>query len=269
MSQPADSCLIDPRRLLSLLGPAAVRFTVEALPECVSTSTLLLERARHGAPAGSLLVADRQTGGRGRRGRSWLSRPDDSLTFSLLWAFDGGVGRLSGLSLAVGLAVARALENSGVPGVGLKWPNDILLDGGKLGGILVDLESDHERMLTVVGIGLNLRMPPAGDEEFLHPPAALAQVLRQLPDRHQLLAQLLLDLADVLDRFAEGGFAVLRGDWQARHVWQDRPVRLLDGERIDRRGVCLGADSDGALLLQTAAGVERCFSGDVSLRLPE
>ncbi|MBE2258076.1 MAG: biotin--[acetyl-CoA-carboxylase] ligase [Candidatus Accumulibacter sp.] len=268
MNDSAASCRIDPLRLQSLLGQAAGRFAVEALPECVSTSSQLLEHARQGAPAGSLLVADRQTGGRGRRGRSWLSTPEDSLTFSLLWRFDGGVARLAGLSLAVGLAVARALENCRVPGVGLKWPNDILLGGGKLGGILVDLESGTDGMLAVIGIGLNLRLPPAGDEEFLHPPAALAQVMAYLPDRHQLLAQLMIDLAAVLDRFADGGFALLRGDWQARHVWQNRPVRLLDGERVDRTGLCLGADSDGALLLQTDAGVERCFSGDVSLRLP-
>lgn len=267
MKQTVDNCRIDPLRLSSLLGPAADRFTVEALPECISTSTLLLERARQGAPSGSLLVADRQSGGRGRRGRSWLSTADDSLTFSLLWGFTGDFARLTGLSLAVGLAVARALENCGVPRVGLKWPNDIQLDGGKLGGILIDLESGREGMLAVIGIGLNLRLPPAGDEEFLQRPAALAQVMACAPDRHQLLAQLLIDLAAVLDRFCDGGFAVLRGEWQARHVWQDRQVRLLDGERVDRQGTCLGADSDGALLLQTEVGVERCFSGDVSLRV--
>lgn len=266
MEQTTAPCRIDPLRLRSLLGPLADRFSIEALPECISTSTQLLERAGQGAPAGSLLVADRQTAGRGRRGRSWLSTPDASLTFSLLWRFEGPMARLAGLSLAVGLAVARGLENSGVPGVGLKWPNDILLEGGKLGGILVDLETVPDGMLAVIGIGLNLRLPPAGEEEFLHPPAALAQLLSPLPERHELLAQILTDLAAVLDRFCEGGFAVLRGDWQAHHVWQDRQVRLLDGGAVDRQGLCLGADIDGALLLQTSAGIERCLSGDVSLR---
>jgi BirA family biotin operon repressor/biotin-[acetyl-CoA-carboxylase] ligase len=112
------------------------------------------------------------------------------------------------------IAVARALEHLGVPDVGLKWPNDILLDGGKVGGILVELEAAPGAMLAVIGIGLNLQLPPAGEDEFLHRPAALSQALSLLPDRHQLLAQLLIDLAAVLDRFVEGGFSVLRSDWQ-------------------------------------------------------
>lgn len=266
MDQPFRPCQIDPERLGALLGPARTRFTLEALPECSSTSTLLLERARQGAPTGSLLVVDRQTAGRGRRGRSWQSSPDASLTFSVLWHFDGAVSRLAGLSLAVGLAVARALETIGVAGVGLKWPNDILLDGGKLGGILVELDTQPAGVLAVIGVGLNLQLPLAGEEEFLYPPAAVAHALSPLPDRHQLLAQLLIDLVVVLDRFAEGGFGALRSDWQAYHAWQGHPVRLLNGGPLDREGICLGADTDGALLLRTTTGIERCLSGDLSLR---
>ena len=266
MDDSPVTCRIDPARLKLRLAAASDRFAVEALPECVSTSTLLLERARQGAPSGALLVADRQTAGRGRRGRSWLSSPEASLTFSLLWRFECPVTRLAGLSLAVGVAVARALEASGVASIELKWPNDILLDGGKVGGILIELEATPRSMLAVIGIGLNLQLPATGDEEMLHPPAALAQALSPLPDRHQLLAQLLIDLASVLDDFAENGFAAVRDDWQARHAWQGRYVRLLNGGLIDREVKCLGADADGALLLQTAAGIERCLSGDVSLR---
>ncbi|MBP6070573.1 MAG: biotin--[acetyl-CoA-carboxylase] ligase [Candidatus Accumulibacter sp.] len=267
MNQSLRPCQIDPLRMDSLLGRARGRFTLEALAECGSTSTLLAERARQGAPTGLLLVADRQTAGRGRRGRSWLSSPETGLTFSVLWRFAGKVSRLAGLSLAVGIAVARALEGSGVRGVGLKWPNDILLEGDKLGGILVELESEPGVMRAVIGIGLNLQLPPAGEEAFLHRPAALAQALSPLPDRHQILAQVLIDLTEVLDRFAEGGFRVLRSEWQAHHSWQDRQVRLVDGNRLDREGICLGADEDGALLLRTSAGIERCLSGDLSLRV--
>ncbi|WP_291852045.1 biotin--[acetyl-CoA-carboxylase] ligase [Accumulibacter sp.] len=267
MAQSSFPCLIDPARVAALLGPLSERFTIEALAECSSTSTLLLERAQQGAVSGSLLVADRQTAGRGRRGRHWLSSPAAGLTFSLLWRFSGALARLSGLSLAVGLAVARALEHSGASGVGLKWPNDILLDGGKVGGILIELESSPGGMLAVIGIGLNLQLPPAGEEEFLHPPAALAQTLSPLPDRHCLLAAVLNELAVVLDRFDQVGFSGLRSAWQAHHAWQQRPVRLLDGGRIQGEGLCLGADDDGALLLQTPAGIERCLSGDLSLRV--
>lgn len=266
MNPAAASCLIDADRLLALLGSAGPTFSLAVLAECESTSTLLLERARRGAASGTLLVADRQTAGRGRRGRQWLSSPAASLTFSLLWRFPGDVARLAGLSLAVGVALARALDQCGAPGVGLKWPNDVLLGGGKVAGVLIELESAPASVAAVIGIGLNLQLPPAGDDDFLHPPAALAQAVDPLPERHRLLAQVMIELAAVLERFADGGFAVLRDEWQARHAWQQRPVRLLNGARVDRAGVCLGADVDGALLLRTDAGVERCFSGDVSLR---
>jgi BirA family transcriptional regulator, biotin operon repressor / biotin---[acetyl-CoA-carboxylase] ligase len=268
MSELPTVSLIDPARLQALLGSARGRFDVDALAECESTSSLLLARAGDGAPAGSVVVADRQTAGRGRRGRHWLSSPEASLTFSVLWRFAGGIERLAGLSLAVGVAVLRALEACGASGLALKWPNDILLGDAKLGGILVELQSERRGMQVVVGIGLNLHLP--GLDEGIgyagQPVAALGQVLSPLPDRHDLLAQVLLELAAVLDDFAEGGFAALRGEWQARHAWQDRPVRLLRDGVLEKAGVCRGADTDGALLIQTAAGLERCLSGDLSLR---
>lgn len=266
MTPAVASCLIDPDRLVAQLGSAGRYFSPEVLPECESTSTLLLERARRGAPSGTLLVADRQTAGRGRRGRLWLSSPEASLTFSLLWRFPGELARLAGLSLAVGVALVRALEQCGVSGLGLKWPNDVLLEGGKVGGVLIELESEPASVLAVIGIGLNLQLPPAGEDDFLSPPAALAQAVAPVPERHRLLAQVMIELQAVLERFADGGFAVLRNEWQARHAWQQRQVRLLNGTRVDRAGVCLGADLDGALLLRTESGVERCLSGDVSLR---
>ena len=268
MNDSSVSRLIDPVRLHALLGDARGRFDVDSLAECESTSTLMLERAAQGALAGSVIVADRQTAGRGSRGRSWHASPESSLTFSVLWRFDGGLERLSGLSLAVGVAVVHALEVCGAAGVRLKWPNDILYDDAKLGGILVELQGEPGSALAVIGIGLNLRLPErsATNEAFAMPPAALDQIIAPLADRHVLFAQLLIELAHVFDRFSEGGFAVLRQQWQARHAWQDRPVRLLRNGRVEKEGICRGADTDGALLVQTADGLERCLSGDLSLR---
>jgi BirA family biotin operon repressor/biotin-[acetyl-CoA-carboxylase] ligase len=284
MSQTLNPPLIDPGRLQTLLGIASGRFDVDALSECESTSSLLLDRATHGAPAGSVIVADRQSAGRGRRGRNWVSSPEASLTFSVLWRFDSGVERLAGLSLAVGVAVARALEACGASGISLKWPNDILFaENGrhaKLGGILVELQierqGDRRSMLAVIGVGLNLQLPVAsglfteGGVDFLpgagQPVASLAQALSPLPDRHDLLAQVLIELAVVLDRFSSGGFAALRDEWLVRNAWQDSPVQLLRDGVIEKDGFCRGADTDGALLIETEAGVERCLSGDLSLR---
>ena len=273
-----SSSLINTAHLQARLGVARGRFDVDALAECASTSSLLLERAARGAPAGSVIVADRQIAGRGRRGRNWYTSAESGLTFSLLWRFDCGVERLAGLSLAVGVAVARALEKCGVSGVGLKWPNDILLshDGvdAKLGGILVELQSEQRqseprRMLAVIGIGINLHLPKVDDlpEAMAHPVAGLAQVLSPLPARDELLANLLIELAAVLDRFSAGGFAAVRDEWLGRHVWQDRPVRLLQDGLVQMEGRCVGVDADGALLIETPAGLERCLSGDVSLRV--
>lgn len=259
------AALIDPARLKPLLGPLAARFDVDALAEASSSSDLLLERAARGAGSGSVIVVDRQTAGRGRRGRTWNSAPEASLTFSLLWRFDGGVERLAGLSLAVGVAVARALSTLGVAGIALKWPNDVLLDGRKLAGILVELSSERRGMVAVIGVGINLLPPPSADTLEL-PSAALADALKPLPDRHTLLAQLLAELAPVLDAFATGGFNVLRDEWQAAHAWQNQAVSVLHDGRVVLAGLCRGADADGALLVETAHGLERCLSGDVSLR---
>jgi BirA family transcriptional regulator, biotin operon repressor / biotin---[acetyl-CoA-carboxylase] ligase len=264
----STSLLIDPLRLQVLLGDMCGRFDVDSLAECASTNTLLLERAEHGAAAGSVIVTDRQTAGRGSRGRSWLAAPESSLTFSVLWRFDGGVERLAGLSLAVGVAVVQALEICGAAGITLKWPNDILYNNSKLGGILVELQSSPGCASVVVGIGLNLSLPEGGyaGESFALPVTALDCLIQPLPERHALLAQLLIKLADVFDQFASGGFAVLREQWQMRHAWQDKYVHMLRDGKLEKEGVCCGADVDGALLLRTAAGVERCLSGDLSLR---
>ena len=268
--------LIEPARLQALLGDASGRFDVDSLAECASTNTELLVRAERGAPSGSVLVADRQTAGRGSRGRSWLASPEASLTFSVLWRFEGGLERMSGLSLAVGVAVVEALEACGAAGVKLKWPNDILHQDAKLGGILVELHNESRddgygeatSAMAVIGIGLNLRLPDniGEGDGFVLSPAALERVVSTLPERHHLFAQLLIALARVFDRFASDGFGALREQWQARHAWQDSPVRLLRDGCVLKEGGCLGADDDGALLVRTEDGVERCLSGDLSIR---
>lgn len=273
MEASSPSSLIDPAHLHSLLGEARGRFSVEAIAECESTNTLLFRRAEQGAVSGHLIVCDRQTAGRGSRGRRWAASPEASLTFSLLWRFECPLSQMSGLSLGVGLAVVRALADCGVHGVTLKWPNDILYRDAKLGGILVelsadaDMESSHPR--AVIGIGLNLRLPALSghESELMMTPTALDAVVSTPPDRHRLLACLMVRLAEVFDDFARAGFLPLREAWMAHHAWQGRPVRVLREGRVEKEGVCRGADDDGALLIETAAGLERCLSGDVSLRV--
>lgn len=243
--------------IASALGPLAVRFDVDVLPECTSTNTVLLERAGQGAPAGTVVVAERQTAGRGRLGRAWISAAGDSLTFSLLWRLPAGRAP-SGLSLAVGVGIAEALRGLGVEGIALKWPNDILLDGRKLGGILVEMTSSS----IAIGVGLNLRLPADLPDDVRATAAALGTEI----EANLLLGRLLAALHHVLEEFGAHGFAALRDRWQALNAHAGVPVRLLAGVAEAQEGVCAGIDVDGALLLETAVGLRRIVSGDVSLR---
>ena len=259
--------LLDRIEIERHLGAQARHFALEVLASADSTNTLLLRRAEAGAAGGSVIAAEWQTQGRGRRGRAWHSAPGAALTFSLLWRFQQGAGFLAGLSLAVGVAVTRALAALGVNDAGLKWPNDVLWRGGKLAGILIEL---HGEMLgpsaAVIGIGLNCRLPDALRNRIDQPAADLATACGAAPDRNRVLALLLLELARMLDEFAREGFAPLRDDWQRRHVHQGRPVTVALPAGGTATGTAQGVAENGALLLATVAGPRRIHSGDVSAR---
>lgn len=246
------------------MGNDAARFSIEILQQAVSSNTELLRRAGQGAPGGSVLVVELQTAGRGRMGRSWLSGLGNALTFSLLWRFSCGLNALSGLSLAVGLAVYRALHRLGAAGVGLKWPNDILAPHGKLGGVLIEAQGDmYGPSAVVIGIGLNCSLPLVIEKDIAQPASALDRVCKVLPDRNQLLGELLQELAVVLDEFAVSGFAAMQEDWERAHAHQDKAVSLLmpDGSRLD--GIARGVSPCGELRLETASGMVLCNSGEV------
>jgi BirA family biotin operon repressor/biotin-[acetyl-CoA-carboxylase] ligase len=259
--------LLDAARVRAALGTAAPAFTLEILDSTDSTNTQLMQRAAQGAPSGLVLAAEAQTAGRGRRGRPWQSAIGSTLTFSLLWRFHRGARELAGLSLAVGVALARALRASGAASAMLKWPNDVLLPAGKLAGILTEMQGDVLGPSTaVIGVGVNACADARVRDAVDQPVADLEAATGAAVDRNELLARMLAELADVLGRFADSGFGPLREEWQRLHVWQDRRVRLLlpDGEA--RSGIARGVAEDGVLLLETATGVERCHSGELSLR---
>jgi BirA family biotin operon repressor/biotin-[acetyl-CoA-carboxylase] ligase len=249
------------------LGVHARHFHLELLDACASTNTLLLQRARGGAPSGSVIVCELQSAGRGRRGNIWQSGLGGSLTFSLLWRFAQGAAGLSGLSLAAGLAVARALASLGAGEVQLKWPNDLLHAGRKLGGILIELHGDAlGPTAAVIGIGLNIRLPTTLRDAITQAATDVASISGQVPQRNPLLAAMLIELVQVLEGFAQHGFAPLRQEWIARHAHQGKPVTLFSGDGKTLAGRAAGVAEDGALLVETARGVERFVSGEVSLR---
>ena len=263
---------LDAAAVRAQLGAHALRLDLDFLDTCASTSTLLLARARAGAPSGSVIACELQSAGRGRRGNSWQSGAGGSLTFSLLWRFARGAAGLSGLSLAVGVAAARALDSVGIAGVQLKWPNDLLHAGRKLGGILIEAHGDAPgSTAAVIGIGLNLSLPAALRAGIAQAVTDVASISAKPPQRERLLAAVLVELLQVLDLFAAQGFAPLRQEWMARHAHQGKPVTLCAGAGAEAAatGRAAGVAEDGALLLETARGLERFVSGELSLRARE
>ena len=263
-----DDDLIGPGALSTIpLHPA---ISVEVTDQVDSTSSELLRRAARRDIHGALLAAEWQTAGRGRRGRVWTAVAGGSLTFSLGWRFEQGAGFVAGLSLAVGVAVVRALEAEGLAGVELKWPNDLVYRHLKVGGILVELNGDALGPSTVVvGVGLNIRLPQAVKRDIAQPVSDLATVAgRGAPpiDRNKLLARLVAELAASLSQYAAQGFVPFAAEWQRRHAYQGKPVRLLlpDGEQV--KGTVAGVDSTGALVLADGPRRSRFLAGEISLR---
>ncbi|HEU0188658.1 MAG TPA: biotin--[acetyl-CoA-carboxylase] ligase [Gallionella sp.] len=261
---------LEQSEVLRWLGKEAAQFNLEILPQAASTNTLLLQRAGQdiaygGAPSGSVLAVELQTAGRGRLGRSWRSGLGTALTFSMLWRFDCGLNALSGLSLGVGVAVVRALKKLGAQDVKLKWPNDILTEQGKLAGVLIEAQGDMLGPSTVViGIGLNYTMPANLAQQIDQPTGTLEDVCTAMPSRNQVLAAALLELAQVLRQFAQGGFAVLRNEWEQSHMHQNLPVQIqmADGKLVS--GIARGVSDSGELCLETELGLRHFNSGEVA-----
>jgi len=240
---------------------AADTFALALADRIDSTNTHLMQRAAAGAPHGIVLGAEWQSAGRGRLGRRWQMKLGGGLAFSLLWRFDAGLAALSGLSLAVGVAIVRVLTSHGAP-VRLKWPNDVLFDGRKLAGILIELSGDAlGPAAVVIGIGLNLASPG----EVGQPVAGLADAGVNV-GRNQLLAELLNELHAVLSQFSRDGFGAFRDEWLGYSAHSDQPVtlRFSHGEPVD--GIARGVDDKGALLVDTGAGTQVFHVGEVSLR---
>jgi len=247
---------------IAALSTAGV--AVEVVAQTGSTNADLLGRAASlSEPV--LLVAEHQTAGRGRAGRSWLSSSENSLTFSLAWKFDGGPQALLGLPLAVGVMLGDALDKLGVQ-VRLKWPNDVLKDGDKLAGILIETQSAlGGGVWAVVGIGLNLIMPDEVEAQLGRSAAGAPWLARM--ERDELMAALLDALAAGLRQFASHGFGAFCARWNLRHAWQGETVVILDNGAVLHEGRAAGVDETGRLLLDTAEGRVTVMAGDVSLRV--
>lgn len=247
--------------------------SVEVCDAIDSTNRELMRRAPQPLPPGTasacrVLLAGQQVAGRGRRGRVWLSDPADSLTFSV--AVDhrrtAATPPLVGLSLVLGVAVA-GVAGGLAPGVGLKWPNDLLRDGRKCAGMLVEtrLTGDLERI--VIGLGVNLRLPQEIARTIDQPACGLLDGADALPRREALAGRFARALIDATLRFLAEGFADTAARWAPYDVLQGREVTILEDGRPRILGRAVGLDDSGALKLATPSGVVAVSVGDVSARL--
>ncbi len=240
-------------------------FVEEALP---STNQYVRDRFVAGAGHAEACIAESQSAGRGRRGRAWMCPWGRGLLLSLGWRFEGGANSLEGLSLAVSVAVSQVLERHGLV-VGLKWPNDILIDQGgtrhKLAGILLEVSGDLSGPCDVViGLGLNVSLPEGLRAGMGQPVAAVHD---QAPEvsRNQLVAELLVALFQLLPRFDQEGFEPWRQAWNRRHAHTGCEVEVSQGN-IHYFGVAEEVDVSGCLLVRRGESVEKLAGGEVSVR---
>lgn len=260
--------LLDEQAIYQALDPQ-VQTQVSLHCALVTGSTNDLVRERAGTWPDRRLhfcTAEHQTAGRGRRGRHWVTPFGGSICLSLLWQVGSGTAPLEGLSLAVGLAVVRALASCGVEGLGLKWPNDVLYQGKKLCGILLEVHGDPTGECEVaMGIGINVRLSSEQLTCIDQPAIDLYSLCQEPVSRNRVIAALINTLVPLLAAFQTDGFARFQADWNRYDVFQGQPV-ALDAGGQPVHGCAQGVNHQGALLLKTTAGVLVFHGGEVSLK---
>lgn len=251
------SCLCE--RSQSLLADVEVWGSID------STNARALEAVREGQGKGFVCLAEHQTAGRGRHGRRWVSPFGRNVYLSLVWEFNSGAAALGGLSLAVGVAIARALKRNQIPDVELKWPNDVLWRQQKLAGILIELMGDAAgRCQVVIGVGVNVGMLAEEAEEITQAWASLKDIVPDV-SRNKVAGELLRELLLMLERYEESGFAAFQEEWESLHCHANREVEIRAGDNVTV-GVALGVNEQGALRLATESGETLVFGGEASLR---
>ena len=252
------------------LGPIGESWfpSLQVCSEVESTNQEIAGALTAGAASGTVCLAEYQHAGRGRRGRVWHAPYGQNLCFSLLWRYESGPGALGALSLAVAVAVRRGLLALGIPGIGIKWPNDLVCGGSKLAGILLEVQGESAGPSSVVvGIGLNVNMTSDQlDQQIDQPWQALAGLAGVELDRNRVAAAILLELGAVLSAYEQGGFLTVADEFAAADVLRGREVMLVQGAEQPRPVQVHGVAADGGLLVQSGAQRETVYSGEVSVR---
>jgi BirA family biotin operon repressor/biotin-[acetyl-CoA-carboxylase] ligase len=264
--------MIDPDNLRTLLSGAARDTLVEidVFDEIGSTNAWLLEQEPPPPERIRVALADHQTAGRGRHGNSWMSAPGSSICLSLAYSFAATPPDLPAVTLAVGVGVVLALEDAGVRGACLKWPNDIVVRDGKLGGILTETHASRSNGTSiVVGIGINVDLGSSNVLDGVAPrigrASDLASLTGETPARPALAALLIDHVSDALARFGAAGLDPFVEAWQRLDWLRGQRVTIESGRQLID-GICEGIDIDGALLLNSGRSCQRILSGNVHLR---
>ena len=261
---PAGLALMSRQTIFEYLDATTIEWMrdLELLFSTTSTNAEAMLRAQAGVER-CVIMAEHQTQGRGRRGRSWASPLGANIYLSMVASFQAGVAALEGLSLAVAVYVVRALEKYGIVGLGVKWPNDILIDGRKLAGILLEVSGDLTGPCKIViGIGLNVRMPAAMSLLIEQPYTDLALNFRGHLDRDKIVAGIIRELALGLVEFNNSGFISLRSSWDKLDVYKGRMVEIRAGSNLIQ-GRVKGVSETGALLLETDSGPRTVAGGEI------
>lgn len=258
----------DEARLLDLLCPEAraVLWRLEARKTTGSTNDDVATLMREGAPGAVVCLAEEQTAGRGRRGREWFSPWGRSFYGSFGWMFGEGLPALEGLSLAVGVALVRALRRYGIHGVRLKWPNDLEVGGAKLGGILIEVQAEAGgHCQAVIGVGLNLSLPADASARLGRAVTDVASMTEGAVARNRLGALIIEEVLLLLRDYPRLRFSALREEWLQLDALRDCPVEVSGLQEVVA-GIGRGVDERGALLVETPSGLVTVQAGEVSLR---
>ena len=231
-----------------------------------STNRYLVERSQHNVPSGAVCFAEYQTAGKGRRGRQWVSPYGSNIYLSILWRFQQGPAAISGLSLAIGVAVIRALKQHQIDDVGLKWPNDIYSQGKKLGGILVEVSGETDGPCSaVIGLGLNLFLPETQAQSITQAWTDLSKITGQNRLFRNKLAGILLNhLLPVIAEYEGVGIKAYLDEWRGYDCLTGKSATLFSGQQ-QFEGIVRGIDDNGMLLMERPDGNVQTFaSGEVS-----
>lgn len=233
-----------------------------------STNDILLFESKINPTNNSVLLAESQTDGRGRLGKHWISPSHCNIYLSLSWHFKKSINALSGLSLCVGIAIIHALKNLGLSEkIEIKWPNDLLHDNKKLGGILIESTSITKKSaIIIIGIGLNINLLPDNKNEITQPWTSLKQITQHDHDRNKITAAMLNVLSDTLTRFEKNGLSDFMPEWKSHdYLFEKKCVVVKNGAEII--GVASGINASGWLLLKTDhSDIEAFSAGDVSIK---